>query len=359
VDGNSLVHRSFHAQAATGSRSSDGRGIWAVRGLVAQLTAAVERIGPDAVVVGFDDATFSRRKQQWPFYKATRTEKLESLVEQLELAIEILQGMGIAVVVPPGLEADDVLASAAHYAPTVGATTVIMTSDRDAFSLIDQHTRVLRIINGGVDASPMLTDERLMMMIGVRAEQYRDYAAMRGDASDNLPGVHGIGPKTAAKLLATLGSARAAFDDIAAGGSRVSDAIGAGATRKLAHPDARTAWELNCQVMTMHTDVELGLDLSGGRGSLPLDADAIRAAFAPHQPGWAIIDALRVLGGATPAESKETNYAWTASRTAKSSTAGPWPTGPDRWPAGANAPKRFPPLREPVVAKSDQLSLFD
>jgi 5'-3' exonuclease len=262
VDGNSLVHRSFHAQAATGSRSSDGRGIWAVRGLVAQLTAAVERIGPDAIVIGFDDPSFSQRKQQWPFYKATRTEKLESLVEQLELAIEILQGMGIAVVVPPGLEADDVLASAAHYAPTVGATTVIMTSDRDAFSLIDQHTRVLRIINGGVDASPMLTDERLMMMIGVRAEQYRDYAAMRGDASDNLPGVHGIGPKTAAKLLATLGSARAAFDDIAAGGSRVSDAIGAGATRKLAHPDARTAWELNCQVMTMHTDVELGLDLS-------------------------------------------------------------------------------------------------
>ncbi len=208
IDGNSLVHRSYHAQARTGLRDDDGRPRWAVRGLLSQLVSAVERIGPDVVVVGFDDPDASIRRDRWPQYKATRVDKLTTLVEQLTLAVEVLRDLGVAVVVPPGLEADDVLASVARFAPSAGATTVIMTSDRDAFALIDEHTRVLRIINGGVEASPMLTPERLLTLTGVRPEQYRDFAALRGDASDNLPGVHGIGAKTAARLLAELGSAR-------------------------------------------------------------------------------------------------------------------------------------------------------
>lgn len=296
VDGNSLVHRSFHAQAHTGLRTREGRPMWAVRGLLAQLVAAVERIGPDVVVVGFDDAEVSSRRDRWPQYKAARTDKLPTLVEQLELAAEVLRGLGVAVVVPPGLEADDVLASAARLAPTVGATTVVMTSDRDAFALIDDHTRVLRIINGGVEASPLLTCERLMMMLGIRPDQYRDYSAMRGDPSDNLPGVRGIGPKTAARLLAGLGTARAAFDDLAGDGARVRAAIGAGAARHLSHPDARAAWELNCQVMHMHDDVPLDLR-SPGPGCLPLAAPAVRSSFEAHQLTTMVNQALRVLCG--------------------------------------------------------------
>ena len=101
-------------------------------------------------------------------------------------------------------------------------------------------------------------------MLGITPGQYRDYAAMRGDASDNLPGVNGIGPKTAAKLLCALGSARAAFDDIAAGGDGVVAAVGAGAMRRLADPDARPAWELNCAAMAMHDDLPLELDSTAG-----------------------------------------------------------------------------------------------
>jgi 5'-3' exonuclease len=340
VDGNSLVHRSFHAQAATGTRSRDGRGIWAVRGLIGQLVAAVERIGPDAIVIGFDDPAASTRRERWPQYKARRTEKLDELVSQLALAVEVLRAMGIAVVMPAGLEADDVLASAARFAAVSGARTVIMTSDRDAFSLIDDNTRVLRIINGGVEASPTLTPERLHTMLGITPAQYRDYAAMRGDASDNLPGVNGIGPKTAAKLLTALGSARAAFDDIAAGGSAVVDAVGAGAFRRLAHPDARPAWELNCAVMAMHDDLPLGLALDGGAGCLPLDPAAIRAAFAPHQPGWTIVDALRVLGREVVVDAALRPQSITE------------PDQPRAWPTRKiNLP--------PLPKKIDQLSLFD
>ena len=83
IDGNSLVHRSFHSQAGTGLRSPDGRPLWAIRGLLTQLVAAAERIGPAAIVVGFDDPDRSLRRDRWPQYKAGRTEKLDTLVSQL------------------------------------------------------------------------------------------------------------------------------------------------------------------------------------------------------------------------------------------------------------------------------------
>jgi DNA polymerase-1 len=295
IDGNSLVHRSFHAQANTDFRTLDGRPMWAVRGFLSQLVAAVERIGPDAIVVGFDDPGSSVRRDRWPQYKATRGVKLEILVDQLALAAEVLRAMGIAVVTPHGLEADDVLASAARFAPTAGATSVIMTSDRDSFALIDEHTSVLRIINGGVEASPILTQSRLFTLLGVRPDQYRDFAALRGDASDNLPGVRGIGPKTAAKLLLAMGTARAAFDEVANSIDVVAAVIGMGAARRLAHPDARPAWELNCQVMAMHAAVDLGLKFGSGPGTLPLDAAAVRAAFHAQRLASTMTTALRVL----------------------------------------------------------------
>ena len=188
VDGNSLLHRAFHASARTMYRTPDGAQGWAVRGLLSQLVAAVDRVCADAVVVGFDDRGNSSRKKRWPSYKAQRAPKPESLERQLDLAVQVLRELGVVVVVPEGLEADDVLASVAAQAPTLGAQTVVATSDRDSFSLIDEHTRMLRILNGGVDASPLLDPERLAMVTGVRPDQYLDLAALRGDTSDNLPG---------------------------------------------------------------------------------------------------------------------------------------------------------------------------
>lgn len=295
VDGNSLVHRSFHALASTGMRSPLGEPMWAVRGLLTQLVAAVERIGPAAVVVGFDDPDTSLRRTKWPQYKANRGDKLASLVRQLELAASVLGELGVHVVTPTGLEADDVLASAAKFAGASEARTVIVTSDRDAFAMIDDRTSVLRIINGGVDASPLLTPERLSIMLGVQPRQYRDFAALRGDPSDNLPGVRGIGPRTAAKLLSALGSAEAAFDDLSSGGTAVVEAVGARAAERLAHPSARQHWQLNCEVMALHADVELGLDLAAGPGCLPLAADAVRSVFTSHRLPSTLPTALQAL----------------------------------------------------------------
>ncbi len=280
VDGNSLLHRSFHASARTGFHTADGRPMWAVRGLLSQLSAAVDRVCADAVVVGFDDPAASRRRDRWPAYKSHRVPKPATLETQLDAAVEVLRELGVTVCVPAGLEADDVLASAATYARDVGVRTVVATSDRDSFALIDDNTKMLRILNGGVDASPLLDPARLLLVTGVRPEQYVDFAALRGDVSDNLPGVPGIGPKTAARLLAEFGSARAAFDDAAGDGARCRSVLGAATTRTLADPAARAVWELNCAVMEMVSDAPLGLDLEAGVGCLPLAHDAVRATFS-------------------------------------------------------------------------------
>lgn len=333
VDGNSLVHRSFHALASTGMRSSLGEPMWAVRGLLTQLVAAVDRIGPAAVVVGFDDPDRSVRRARWPQYKANRGDKLASLVRQLELAVSVLTELGVHVVTPAGLEADDVLASAARHAGENGARTVIVTSDRDAFAMIDERTSVLRIINGGVDASPLLTPQRLSVMLGVDPHQYRDFAALRGDPSDNLPGVKGFGPRTAARLLAALGSVPDAFADLDAGGGRVVEAVGRSRAARLGEPASRAAWELNCQVMTMHPHV--AVDLTGEVGALPLPAEAVRTTYGGQDLHWTTAAALRALA-----------------------RDGSGPVAPDVEPSWAPRPSRrtHPPL--PPRRVSDQLALF-
>lgn len=312
VDGNSLLHRAFHASARSGFRL-DGRPAWAVRGLLSQLVAAVDRVCADAVVVGFDDRGNSTRKRRWPTYKAHRVPKPETLESQLDLAVDVLRSLGVVVVVPPGLEADDVLASVAAQAPLMGARTVVATSDRDSFSLIDEHTRMLRILNGGVDASPLLDPVRLAMVTGVRPEQYPDLAALRGDASDNLPGVSGFGAKTAVKLLTELDTAEAAFADAAAGGDRCRSAVGAARARTLATVEARERYDLNRAVMAMVPTAELGLDVTSGAGVLPLDEATVRAVFTRfelHVP--AAIRALTLKEPTTTVEPTFVDPRWTS-----------------------------------------------
>jgi len=351
IDGNSLVHRSFHSQARTEQRTADGRPTWAVRGLLTQLVAAVERVRPTAIVVGFDDCNSSWRREQWPTYKANRTEKLETLVDQLALAIEVLRELGVAVIVPPGLEADDVLASTAAMVRKLNGTTVIVTSDRDSFALIDDYTTVLRIINGGVEASPMLTPGRLVMLLGVRPDQYRDFAAMRGDSSDNLPGVRGIGPQGAARLLAEFGSAQAAFDDL----DGVRTKLGQGIAAKLADPAARAAWELNCQVMAMRDDVDFGLDFKTGAGVLPFAADRVAAVFRSQNLTWSVSDALRVLAN-TESPPPEAPRSIDMSHRPEAHVVDPLHALSQRWSHQGSRP-RMPKL--PARPLVEQLSLFD
>lgn len=331
LDGNSVLHRSFHSGARTGYRTDDGRPGWAIRGLLDQLVAAVDRSCADVVVVGFDDPEESVRRQRWPDYKAQRAPKPDTLVTQLADAVEVLRETGVPVIVPAGLEADDVLAAASREAAAAGWQTVLATSDRDAFALIDESTRVLRIINGGVDASPMLTPQRLELLTGVSPDQYRDLAALRGDPSDNLPGVRGVGKVLGARLLAEFGSGAALFADLDAGGERCRACAGPAVTKALSAPAARERWAYNLAVMTPDPGATLPAEVFQAR--LPLAATAVRRGFARY--GLSHRYATRVLCGAEEQASH------------------PWDADPN-WAPKQQTVKKFPPLprKQPVLQEA-------
>lgn len=297
VDGNSLVHRSFHALQGSNLHTDDGKPTWAVKGFLSQLVAAAGRAGVSEIVVGFDDATSSVRKAQYPDYKAGRPTKSEDLTKQLEYSADVCRAMGIAVVVPAGLEADDVLASAVASARSAGWRSLLVTSDRDSFALIDEYASVLRVLNGGIGNSPILTPERLAILCGVRPEQYRQYAAVRGDTSDNLPGIRGVGKKTAARLLERFNTMEMVFADVDSDGGRVRAEFGPAMARKLADEDGRLLYERNMSLMAMHTDQNIGVTLDPNAAAAPLNLDrhAVERTLHAWQMKSLIGDAITVL----------------------------------------------------------------
>lgn len=310
VDAPSLLHRNHHARAESGLRDGGGRPAWALHGMLRQILEAIDQFAPDAVLFGLDDRTSSVREQAYPAYKAGRAEKDPALVDQLERAGALLDALGLRTVTPAGLEADDVNASAAAWAERSGWSCVIITSDRDSFAHISDRTRVLRLITGGIGGSPLLNPARLHALYGVAAEHYLEYAALRGDASDNLPGVPGIGEKLAPVLLSEMGSMRAVWADIdhCAGANLVATLdsycqevgrrrIGAAVLKRLATPEARERFEFNVSMMSGRTDLELGLtpDVPGSPGLLPLEPDRV-ARVVGHLGVPSTTDlALRVL----------------------------------------------------------------
>lgn len=277
VDGNSLLHRSYHAFALDGLLDGAGRPVWALRGLVGFLARAAAHLRPDAVVVGFDCPDDSLRKQDWPGYKAQRPDKPSDLAEQILGAPTLLRMAGVCTIVPPALEADDVLASCAAHARRAGWRSVLMTSDRDAFALIDEATSVLRVRNGGFDEAVLVDRASLVEVCGVEPWQYRDYAALRGDPSDNLHGVRRFGAARAARLLAKFGTvdaAWAAFDN--GDGDAVREAVGEHAAEQLGLPGTREIVERNRRLMRMRTDIAVP-ELASAR--LPLSYPVVRRAL--------------------------------------------------------------------------------
>jgi DNA polymerase-1 len=253
LDGNSLTHRAYHA-AGDAERLADGGGrpVWALRGLIGFVARAAAKLRPDALLVGFDCPVSSVRKAEYPDYKAHRPVKPDDLIEQLLAAPGLLRDAGLATVVATAHEADDVLASAAAGARRHGWRSVVMTSDRDAFALIDEWTSVLRVRNGGMAEAVLVTPGSLYEVYGVHPRQYRDYAALRGDPSDNLPGVRGFGSATAARLLGAFGTIEAAWG---AEPQAVRAVVGEAAATTLASAAAREIVARNRSLMRLRDDL--------------------------------------------------------------------------------------------------------
>src|SRR5215213_1303129 len=236
------MHRAYHA-AATGKHvDALGRPVWAIKGLVGYVARAAAQFRPDAILVGFDCPQTSARKADYAGYKAHRPDKPADLADQLIAAPDVLRAATLPVVVPPAYEADDILASCTTLARAYGWRCVLVTSDRDAFALVDDTTSVLRVRNGGLENATLITAVSMPDVVGVESWQYRDLAVLRGDSSDNLPGVRGFGSTTAVRLLSAFGSLDAA---LAAADDDLRAAVGETAARALASPETRVAVERN------------------------------------------------------------------------------------------------------------------
>jgi DNA polymerase-1 len=301
LDGNSLTHRAYHAAPIGRLVNDTGRAVWALHGLIGYVARAAARLRPDALVVGFDCPEASIRKVEYPGYKAQRPEKPADLVEQLLAAPGLLRAAGLATVTVTAHEADDVLASAAAHARNAGWRSILMTSDRDAFALIDESTTVLRVRNGGLDEAVLVTPQSLLEVYGVHPWQYHDYAALRGDPSDNLPGVRGFGAATAARLLGAFGTIEAAWAALDDGGTAaVRAVVGESAATSLAAAPMREIVARNRGLMRPRTDLPIP-DLDEAR--LPVDRLVMRRAFAEH--GINLGPSLWALTGAPPPPTDE------------------------------------------------------
>jgi DNA polymerase-1 len=201
LDGHSLAYRAFHGLPVENFATTSGQHTNAVYGFVSMLVNVLKDQNPSHLVVAFDISRQTFRSERYPEYKATRAKSPPEFKGQVELIKQVLESLNIAVVTADGFEADDILATLAKICDF---PVRIVSGDRDSFQLIDERVTILYPRKGMSDLVHM-TPEAVFEKYGVTPKQYRSLAALVGESSDNLPGVPGVGPKTAAKWIAEYG----------------------------------------------------------------------------------------------------------------------------------------------------------
>ena len=200
IDGHSMAFRAFYALPPDNFVTATGQHTNAVYGFVSMLTRLLETEQPTHVAVAFDVSRHSFRTEEYPEYKGTRDATPEEFKGQVELIREVLDAMGIVSLSREGFEADDILATLAYRAGNDGATVLVVSGDRDSFQTVTNNVTVLYPGTGPGDLRRM-TPQAVEDKYGVPPHRYPEIAAIVGETSDNLPGVPGVGPKTAAQWI--------------------------------------------------------------------------------------------------------------------------------------------------------------
>ena len=205
LDGHSIAYRAFFALPVENFSTTTGQPTNAVYGFTSMLINVLRDEQPSHLAVAFDLSRTSFRNEQFAAYKANRTETPTDFKGQVSLIQEVLEALRIPVVTAAGYEADDVIATLATQAESLGIDTLICSGDRDCFQLVTDHVTVL-YPKRGVSEMSRMTPEAVQERYGLSPAQYPDFAALRGDPSDNLPSIPGVGEKTAAKWIREHGS---------------------------------------------------------------------------------------------------------------------------------------------------------
>lgn len=253
IDGNSLLHRAFHALPPT-MTAPDGRPTNAVFGFVSMLLKIVQELRPQGVIVAFDKGRPAFRSEALACYKTHRPPAADELKVQFPMVKALLGAMDVPILEVEGWEGDDVLGAIASRAEQIGAQALLVTGDRDAMQLVSDNVNLVSTRKGITDI--VLYDrEAVLERYGVTPEQIPDYLGLKGDASDNIPGVPGVGEKTAAKLIAEHGSLEAVL-------SAAKEMPGKLGENLCAHADDALASRL---VATIRRDVPIDIDIASVR----------------------------------------------------------------------------------------------
>ena len=263
IDGNSLAYRAFFALPES-IGTSDGRPTNAIYGLASMLVKIIDEHHPQGVVVAWD-AGYSGREVTYDLYKAQRKPRPDLLREQWPHLMPLVEAFGYTNVKVDGFEADDVIASLVKQAREAGIEVMVVTGDRDAYQLVDEGVRVMST-SRGITETKIYDRAAVKERYGVPPELITDLMGLRGDTSDNIPGVPGIGEKTATQLLQQFGS----LDAVLASVDEIS-----GKKRKENLTEHADDARMSKQLATLQYEIETGVDLEAAMASEP-DRGALR-----------------------------------------------------------------------------------
>ncbi|MCS6828257.1 MAG: DNA polymerase I [Caldilinea sp.] len=251
IDGHSQAYRAyFGIKTPLSTRAGEPTG--AVYGFTRKLLAALRDYRPDCIIVAFD-AGETWRHAEFPQYKATREVMPDDMRTQMERIESLLRAFNIPIVTHADFEADDVLGTLARKAAAQGHDVLVMTGDRDMFQLIDERIKILYTSGGPNPITSIYDVEQLRERYGLTPQQFIDFKALTGDASDNIPGVPGVGEKTAIKLLQQYGSLEGIYEHLdEIGGPKLRQALG----------EAHEQVMRNRRLVTIHTDLDIDFDLA-------------------------------------------------------------------------------------------------
>ncbi len=267
IDGHSMAFRAFYALPPDNFVTATGQHTNAVYGFVSMLTRLLETEQPTHIAVAFDVSRHSFRTEEYPEYKGTRDATPEEFKGQVELIREVLDAMGIVSLSREGFEADDILATLAYRAGHEGSTVLVVSGDRDSFQTVTDNVTVLYPGTGPGDLRRM-TPQAVEDKYGVPPHRYPEIAAIVGETSDNLPGVPGVGPKTAAQWINKFDG----LDNLLARADEIGGKRGA-ALREHMDDVAR-----NRRLNRLLTDMDLEVSLSD-LARRPTDVAAIDRLF--------------------------------------------------------------------------------
>ncbi|WP_426936269.1 DNA polymerase I [Brevibacterium sp. LE-L] len=258
IDGHSLAYRAFHALPVENFSTSTGQTTNAIYGFISMLINVLRDEAPSHVAVAFDLGRQTFRLEEYPEYKAGRAKTPPEFHPQIDLIKDIVTAMGIRVVVKEGFEADDALATMTRMGTEAGAAVEVMSGDKDSFQLASEDVTILYPKRGVSDLNRM-TPAAVEEKYGVSPANYRGLAALVGEKADNLPGVPGVGDKTAAKWLAAHGDLPGVLENAEKIGGKVGEKL----------RDHIAEVERNYRLNRLLDDVDLGLrfdDLVWGEG---------------------------------------------------------------------------------------------